>query len=112
MDILSVIGVAAALGVILFGMLSGGIENAAQILNFYDASAVAVVAGGTFAALMIMFPPKAFAELPGMLAKIFLPRRFNPRRRGYFFPLHHRGSGQNNYGFSGVSVNWPGIVER
>ena len=79
MDVLSIIGVIAAFGLILFGMLSGSGENLAQLLNFFDAYSIAIVAGGTFAALMIMFPLKVFAELPKLLAKIFVPQKYNPK---------------------------------
>ncbi|MCL2775787.1 MAG: motility protein A [Oscillospiraceae bacterium] len=76
MDILSVMGLIAAAGFIIYGITGGGAQLS-QITNFFVLSGVAITVGGTFAALMLMFPVKVFASLPKMLAKIFKPQKFN-----------------------------------
>ncbi|MCL2773713.1 MAG: motility protein A, partial [Oscillospiraceae bacterium] len=76
MDILSVMGLIAAAGFIIYGITGGGAQLS-QITNFFVLSGVAITIGGTFAALMLMFPIKVFAGLPKMLSKIFKPQKFN-----------------------------------
>jgi chemotaxis protein MotA len=71
MDITSVIGIAASAGLLIFGMTAGG----ADIRSFHDAGAVAITFGGTFSALMIMFPMKVFAAFPKLALKAFAPFR-------------------------------------
>ena len=78
MDMLSIIGVIAAVGLMIFGMSDSG-GNLMQLINFYDVPSIAITVGGTFASLMIMFPLKVFAALPKMLIKIFKPQQFNLR---------------------------------
>lgn len=77
MDVLSVIGLIGAAGLLVFGMSSG--SNMVQLRNFWDAASIAITVGGTFASLMIMFPLKVFANLPKMLLKIFGPQEYNPQ---------------------------------
>jgi len=77
MDIMSFIGLIAAAGLLVYGISDGG-----SVSDFIASGSVAVTAGGTFAALMIAFPPRVFASLPKLLAKIFLPGLydFNPQK--------------------------------
>ena len=77
MDIMSLIGLFGAVGLLFFGMTAGG----AQINSFHDIGSVAITVGGTFAALMLTFPMRTFAELPKMILKIFLPgKTFSPQK--------------------------------
>lgn len=77
MDIMAIIGLIAAAGLLLYGISDGG-----SIDSFISSGPAAVAFGGTFAALMIAFPVKMFASLPKLLLKIFFPRiyNFDPQR--------------------------------
>ena len=77
MDIMSLIGLLGAAGLMFYGMVDGGSAD-----NFISASSVAITVGGTFAALMITFPLKVFVSIPKLLAKVFLPRiyDFDPQK--------------------------------
>jgi chemotaxis protein MotA len=82
MDIMSIIGLVAAVVLMIFGM-AGDVEffqgDFRKLMNFVDIPSVAITIGGTFAALMLMFPVKVFASLPKLLLKVFLPQKFNPQ---------------------------------
>lgn len=78
MDIMSLTGIIASVLLICYGMYDGG-----NILNFLSSGAAAVTVGGTFAALMLAFPLKVFASLPKMLAKIFMPGKYNIKPEKY-----------------------------
>jgi chemotaxis protein MotA len=82
MDILSIVGLIAALFLMFFGMSGDGfyIGDFATVRNFWDVPSIAITVGGTFAALMLMFPLKVFASLPKLLAKVFMPQKFNPQK--------------------------------
>lgn len=75
MDIMSVIGLLGAAGLVIYGVLDGG-----SLDNFINSAAAAITVGGTFAALMITFPMKTFAALPKLLLKIFFPGRYDPKK--------------------------------
>ncbi|MCL2096302.1 MAG: MotA/TolQ/ExbB proton channel family protein [Oscillospiraceae bacterium] len=79
MDIMSLIGLIAAAGLMLYGISDGG-----SVSNFISPAGAAVTAGGTLAALTVTFSPKVFASAPKLLLKIFLPRIFN-----YYNPLKY-----------------------
>lgn len=74
MDIMSIIGMIAAWGLVVYGILGSG-----KMEYFIDYPSVAITIGGTFAALMITFPLKTFASLPKAFARVFVPQKFNPR---------------------------------
>ncbi len=75
MDILSVIGVALALGSILLGqMLEGG-----HISSIIQGTAFLIVIGGTTGATMLQFPLKVFFRSLKMLPWIVLPPKGDPQ---------------------------------
>lgn len=51
-----------------------------RIMAFYDVPSIAIVLGGTFAVLMIMFPLSQFAKIPHHLKIIFAPRVYEPEK--------------------------------
>lgn len=51
-----------------------------RIIAFYDLPSIAIVVGGTFAALMIMFPLSQFAKIPHHLKIMFAPRVYEPEK--------------------------------
>lgn len=73
MDIMSIIGLLGCIGFIGFGILNSG-----ELINFYNATSIYIVVGGTFTALMITFPLKVFREIPKQILKLFSPQEFNP----------------------------------
>ncbi|MDR1674260.1 MAG: MotA/TolQ/ExbB proton channel family protein [Oscillospiraceae bacterium] len=48
-----------------------------QLLNFWDITSVAIVFGGTIAALMVSFPAKVFTKVPKHMKIALLPRKYN-----------------------------------
>tara|TARA_B100000131_G_scaffold317748_1_gene360335 strand:- start:284 stop:1045 length:762 start_codon:yes stop_codon:yes gene_type:complete len=68
MDLASVIGIAGAIGMILFAMISGG-----GIGPFIDVPSILIVFGGTFFAVMYTCPLPTFLGSFGAMSKAFLP---------------------------------------
>lgn len=82
MDLMSVIGWIAGIGMILFGILfDSGTGNliTENLINFWDVPSVAVVLGGVVAAQMISFPLKCFTKIPRHLKIIFFPTKYVPQ---------------------------------
>ena len=81
MDLLSVLGWILGIGVLLFGILFDKDKGfvIANLINFFDATSVAVVLGGVIAALMISFPLRCFTKNPRHLKIIFFPTKYNPQ---------------------------------
>ena len=73
MDIMSIIGLLAALFFMVFAILVDG-----ELISFWNDVGAAIVIGGTFSALMITFPLKTFITLPKLIAKVFKPQKFVP----------------------------------
>lgn len=87
MDILSLLGWIIAAALMFVGMiLSKNMDTGAyevvmsNIGNFFDLTSVAIVIGGTFAALMISFPIKVFTQIPKHLKIVFFPTKYDPRK--------------------------------
>lgn len=74
MDLSSIIGFVAALGLIVWGMQDG----TGALGNFVDAASIAIVFGGTFAALVIAFPLKVFKQIPKHFKIIVKPPKNDP----------------------------------
>ena len=53
---------------------------AGNIWNFYDLTSIAIVVGGTFASLLVMFPIQQFIKIPKHLYIIFMPRKYVPTK--------------------------------
>lgn len=82
MDLLSILGLAFGVCIVLFGILfdSGtGAFIMENLKNFWDPSSVAVVFGGVLSALMLSFPISIFTKIPKHLKIIFFPTKYNPK---------------------------------
>lgn len=83
-DPMSIAGLLLGVGLIVFSIMltelqspqSGYTLIPTNLEAFYDLPSVAIVLGGTFATLMIMFPLSQFTKIPKHLKVIFLPRQY------------------------------------
>lgn len=84
---MTISGLVLGIGLITMGIILSRIPadqgSGYQILtinlkSFYDLPSIAIVFGGTFAALMLSFPLEVFARIPKHVRIIFLPRHFAP----------------------------------
>ncbi len=66
MDIATVIGLLAAFGLVIWGILLGG-----SLSQFWDAPSMAIVVGGTIAVLLVSFPLAKVKGLAPILRKAF-----------------------------------------
>lgn len=84
MDFMSVIGailgiVLMLIGIVLNKSLDGIYSiNFTSMISFYDLTSIAIVIGGTFAALMMSYPAKFLKNIPKHLKIIFFPTKYNP----------------------------------
>lgn len=83
-NVVAVIGLVLALVLIMFGMIfdsSEGAEkplNFASMENFFDASSILIVVGGTAGALVFTFPVSVLKNLGKMLGMVFSPKQYDP----------------------------------
>lgn len=82
-DIATVIGFAMAIGLVIFGILStkdletGKLSfSTGNLTAFWDPASAAIVIGGTFGCLFIMYPIAQFKKIPKHMKVIFLPQKF------------------------------------
>lgn len=68
MDITSIIGFIAAIGLLFYSIVAGG----GELKSFYDLPSVAVVIGGAAGAAFMCFPLKCMLTLPMVYKKAFL----------------------------------------
>lgn len=74
MDIATIVGLAAAFGLIVWSILLGG-----SLSGFVDMPSIAVVVGGTLGALLINFPLPRMIGLAGVFKKAFLFAQDDPQ---------------------------------
>lgn len=74
MDIFSLIGLIAGLGLVVFGMVSDG----GSLIAFLSPSSFAIVFGGTFGALFISYPFDTIKQIPSHLKLVFGKDNYNP----------------------------------
>ncbi|MBN4054181.1 MotA/TolQ/ExbB proton channel family protein [Nitrospira defluvii] len=67
MDLASIIGIAAAFGLVAFGILSGG-----SLMIFWDSASFLIVVGGTFGVILINYPLRDVLGLIPVVKKVFL----------------------------------------
>lgn len=86
-DIATFIGLILAFGFMVIGIITNTDPNtkatnlvAGNIWNFYDLTSIAIVVGGTFASLLVMFPIQQFIKIPKHLYIIFMPRKYVPTK--------------------------------
>ena len=84
-DIMSLIGVLLAFGLIVFGIVFGEdpetekyVVTFGTIKNFIDPPSIIIVVGGVLACLMFSFPLSQFTKIPKHLGIIFSPKVYNP----------------------------------
>lgn len=65
-DMLTLVGLLSGIGLMLFGMLSGG-----TVKMFFDISSIAITVGGSFSALLINYPLNEFKRIVKVLVQSF-----------------------------------------
>ncbi|MDO5601195.1 MAG: motility protein A [Oscillospiraceae bacterium] len=83
MDIMSLLGWILAFGLMIFGITfdEGSVSFVfANLGNFINYPSLAITVGGTFAALMVSFPLKTFAQIPKHLKIVLFPKKYDPRK--------------------------------
>lgn len=84
-DIMSIIGIILAFGMIVFGIVFGKNTetnkyevNFETMGNFIDIPSIIIVIGGVIACLLFAFPISQIAKVPKHLLIIFSPKVYNP----------------------------------
>ena len=81
MNITYIIGVIAAFGVMVTGMMQGGdggFLTPSQITNFLDGASVFITIGCTFAVLIASFPPSALKAIPSHIKVLMNTKKYDP----------------------------------
>lgn len=89
MDFLVILGWLLGIALMVIGIIlakdtdsvTGAVSYHIEMGNlpsFFDLTSIAVVVGGSVAALMISYPGKAFAKIPKHLKILLLPPKYNP----------------------------------
>ena len=73
MNISGIIGLVLAVGLIIWGMMTGG-----DIMGFWDPPSVAIVLGGTIGAVVFNYPLSVLVKVPKMLKIAFMPKKYDP----------------------------------
>ncbi len=73
MNISGIVGFAAAIGLIVFGIMQSG-----ELIGFYDPTSILIVVGGTIGAVVFNFPLSTLTKVPKMLKIAFFPKKFDP----------------------------------
>ncbi len=89
-DIMSIVGLLLAFAMMVMGIIL--VKNTAEdgtvtytiemgnFSSFIDPTSVAIVVGGTFACLFIMFPGNMLAKIPKHIGIVFLPQQYVPTK--------------------------------
>lgn len=80
MNITYIIGVVAAFGVMVVGMMQGGESflTPDQIMNFVDGASVFITIGCTFAVLIASFPIPTLSAIPKHFAVLMNTKKYDP----------------------------------
>ena len=81
MNITYIIGVVAAFGVMVIGMMQGGTDGfltVSQIGNFVDGASVFITIGCTFAVLIASFPIPTLTAIPKHFAVLMNTKKYDP----------------------------------
>lgn len=80
MNITYIIGVVAAFGVMVVGMMQGGESflTPDQIMNFVDGASVFITIGCTFAVLVASFPIPTLSAIPKHFAVLMNTKKYDP----------------------------------
>ncbi len=76
MNIISILGYLIGLGLIAYGI----VENGDPLTNFWSASSVMIVLGGTIGAIMIGQPWKIIKNMPKMVLMMLKPKKYKPEK--------------------------------
>jgi chemotaxis protein MotA len=84
-DIMSIIGLILAFGLIVFGIVFGKDPETEKYVvtfdtmkNFIDPPSIIIVVGGVLACLMFSFPLSQFTKIPKHLGIVFSPKIYKP----------------------------------
>jgi len=84
LDPMSIVGLVVGFGLIAFSIVLTKRQDVAgydiiffNLKAFYDIPSILIVVGGTFAALMIMFPLSQFKKIPKHITILFSPREYH-----------------------------------
>ncbi|MBR2876270.1 MAG: MotA/TolQ/ExbB proton channel family protein [Clostridia bacterium] len=84
-DIMSIIGIILAFGLIVFGIMCTRDAETEKyvfvpeaIKHFFDLPSIIITLGGVIATLMFMFPASQFAKIPKHLLIVFSPKVYKP----------------------------------
>ncbi len=75
MNISGIIGLVLAIGLVVWGCMSGG-----DIMNFWDPASVAIVVGGTIGALIFTYPVSVLKNAGKMVKIAFMPKKYDPEK--------------------------------
>lgn len=81
MDILSIIGLILAVGMVLFGIMFDSDTTRVVLGNlhaFWDYPSLAITIGGTIGVMMLSFPPSAFKKSESICRSFSGPRSLTP----------------------------------
>ncbi len=73
MDILSIVGFVGGIGVLIYGIISGG-----DIRSYFDKGSVFITLGGTLTALMLNFPLKSLKAVLPAMKNVFFTKKQDP----------------------------------
>lgn len=73
MDITTIIGIFSGIGLIVWGVLLGG-----DVKNFFDIPSIAIVVGGTIAAIFASFPIKTLKSVGTHMKIVLSSKRYDP----------------------------------
>ena len=73
MNISGIIGFLLAVGLVIWGIMTGG-----DIMGFWDPASVAIVLGGTIGAIIFNYPLSVLTKVPKMLKIAFFPKKYDP----------------------------------
>lgn len=86
-DIATIIGLVLAFGLTFFGIITSTDPNTKAVSivlenvpNFFDPTSIAIVVGGTFGCLILMFPIEQLFKIPKHLMIIFMPKKYVPTK--------------------------------
>ena len=79
MNITYIIGILAAFGVMVIGMMQSAAGlNVGQIGNFMDPASVFITIGCTFAVVIASFPPSALKAIPSHFKVLMNTKKYDP----------------------------------
>lgn len=86
-DLMTILGLTLAVALMFVGIILSKDINTGEysigfvnLKNFWDPTSVAIVIGGTFGALMIMFPASQFTKIGKHMSILFMPKQYDPKK--------------------------------